>query len=156
MDFKISKHTLAFSLFFLLFSLGGFAQKLTSVRGKIIDKATKEPMPFVTVGFKGTTVGATTDLDGVYELDAKIASSQIEVSSLGYTVQLIPVVMGEKQVGVNQNVDVMRFSGVINPATIQPGNLVSSTLVADARLEYRGRGDIDRAQTTGWLARFFP
>ncbi len=65
------------------------------------------------------------------------------------------VVSGEKQIGVNQNVDILRFSGVINPATILPGNLVSSTQVADARLEYRGRGDIDRAQTTGWLSRFF-
>jgi flagellar L-ring protein precursor FlgH len=65
------------------------------------------------------------------------------------------VVAGEKQVGINQNVEVLRFSGVVNPATVLPGNLVSSTQVADARLEVRGRGDIDRAQTVGWLARFF-
>lgn len=65
------------------------------------------------------------------------------------------VVSGEKQLGINQNVEVLRFSGVVNPATVLPGNLVSSTQVADARLEVRGRGDIDRAQTVGWLARFF-
>ena len=65
------------------------------------------------------------------------------------------LVAGEKQVGINQNVDVMRFSGVVNPVSILPGNAVSSTQVAEARLEYRGRGDIDRAQTTGWLSRFF-
>ncbi len=65
------------------------------------------------------------------------------------------VVSGEKQVGINQNVETLRFSGVINPATVLPGNVVSSTQVADVRLEVRGTGDIDRAQTTGWLARFF-
>lgn len=65
------------------------------------------------------------------------------------------VVTGEKQVGINQNVDLLRFSGVVSPATIQVGNVVSSTQVADARLEFTGRGDIDRAQTTGWLTRFF-
>lgn len=65
------------------------------------------------------------------------------------------VVSGEKQVGINQNVETLRFSGVVNPATVLPGNLVSSTQIADARLEVRGRGDIDRAQTTGWLSRFF-
>jgi flagellar L-ring protein precursor FlgH len=65
------------------------------------------------------------------------------------------VVSGEKQVGINQNVESLRFSGVVNPATVLPGNVVSSTQVADARLEVRGRGDIDRAQTTGWLSRFF-
>ncbi len=65
------------------------------------------------------------------------------------------VVAGEKQVGINQNVERLRFSGVVNPATILPGNTVTSTQVADARLEVRSRGDIDRAQTTGWLAKFF-
>lgn len=65
------------------------------------------------------------------------------------------VVSGEKQVGINQNVETLRFSGVVNPASVLPGNQVSSNQVADARLEVRGRGDIDRAQTTGWLARFF-
>lgn len=65
------------------------------------------------------------------------------------------LVGGEKQVGINQSVETLRFSGVVNPATILPGNSVSSTQVADARLEVRSRGDIDRAQTTGWLARFF-
>lgn len=65
------------------------------------------------------------------------------------------VVSGEKQVGINQNVESLRFSGVVNPASVLPGNVVSSTQIADARLEVRGRGDIDRAQTTGWLSRFF-
>lgn len=64
-------------------------------------------------------------------------------------------VVGEKQVGINQNVERLRFSGVVNPATILPGNMVNSTQVADARLEVRSRGDIDRAQTTGWLSKFF-
>lgn len=65
------------------------------------------------------------------------------------------VVVGEKQVGVNQTVDTMRFSGVVDPMLIRPGNTINSTQVADVRLEFRGRGDIDRAMTTGWLQRFF-
>ena len=65
------------------------------------------------------------------------------------------VVSGEKQIGINQNADTLRFSGVVNPATILAGNVVSSTQIADARLQVRGTGDIDRAQTGGWLSRFF-
>jgi flagellar L-ring protein precursor FlgH len=65
------------------------------------------------------------------------------------------LVTGEKQIGVNQNVDVMRFSGIVNPVTIRAGNVVSSTQVAEARLEQRGRGDIGRVQGLGWLSRFF-
>jgi flagellar L-ring protein precursor FlgH len=65
------------------------------------------------------------------------------------------VVAGEKQVGINQNIESLKFAGVVSPRTIQAGNVVSSTQVADARMQVRGKGDIDRAQTTGWLSRFF-
>ncbi len=65
------------------------------------------------------------------------------------------MVSGEKQIGINQGSEFVRFSGVVNPAMISSANAVSSTQVADARLEYRGNGYIDEAQTMGWLARFF-
>jgi len=65
------------------------------------------------------------------------------------------LVAGDKQIGVNQNVDVMRFSGTVDPRLIQPGNLINSTQVANARIESRGRGAQAEAQTVGWLTRFF-
>ncbi len=65
------------------------------------------------------------------------------------------VVSGEKQIGINQGSEFIRFSGVVNPATITNGNAVSSVQVADARIEYRANGQIDSAQVMGWLARFF-
>ncbi len=65
------------------------------------------------------------------------------------------VVSGEKQLGINQGSEFIRLSGVVNPTTILGGNVVSSTQVADARIEYRGTGYIDEAQTMGWLQRVF-
>jgi flagellar L-ring protein precursor FlgH len=65
------------------------------------------------------------------------------------------LVTGEKQIGVNQNVDVLRFSGTIDPRLMQPGNIVNSTQVANARIESKGRGAQAEAQTVGWLTRFF-
>lgn len=65
------------------------------------------------------------------------------------------LVSGEKQLGINQGTEYIRFSGVVDPATIGFGNTVSSTQVADARIEYRGNGYVDEAQIMGWLARFF-
>lgn len=64
-------------------------------------------------------------------------------------------VSGEKQIGINQGSEFVRFSGVVNPATVSSANTVSSTQVADVRLEYRGNGYVDEAQTMGWMARFF-
>ena len=65
------------------------------------------------------------------------------------------VVAGEKQIGINHNLEFIRFAGVVNPVTLQAGNIVESTKIADARLEYTGRGYIDEAQRMGWLSRFF-
>jgi len=65
------------------------------------------------------------------------------------------MVSGEKQIAINQGEEFIRFSGVVNPASIASGNTVSSTQVADARIEYKGRGYIDEAQTMPWLSRFF-
>jgi len=45
------------------------------------------------------------------------------------------VVSGEKQVGINQGVETLKFAGVVDPLTIMPGNTVSSTQVADARMQ---------------------
>ena len=65
------------------------------------------------------------------------------------------LIAGEKQIGVNQNVDVLRFSGQIDPRAIQPGNTVQSAQIANVRLEQRGRGAQAEAQAVGWLGRIF-
>jgi flagellar L-ring protein precursor FlgH len=65
------------------------------------------------------------------------------------------VVSGEKQVALDKGVEYIRFSGVVHPDDIQLGNIVSSTKVADARLEYRTTAKYDAAEVTSWLARFF-
>ncbi len=64
-------------------------------------------------------------------------------------------VVGEKQIEINQGTEFIRFSGVVNPRTISGTNTVSSTQVADARIEYVGNGYINEAQNMGWLQRFF-
>ena len=74
-------------------------------------------------------------------------------------VQVLPnghlIVSAEKQIGVNANVDVLRFSGQVDPRAIAPGNTVQSTQIANVRIEQRGRGQQAEAQSMGWLARFF-
>jgi flagellar L-ring protein precursor FlgH len=64
-------------------------------------------------------------------------------------------VQGEKQIGVNANVDVLRFSGQVDPRAIQPGNSVPSTQIANVRVEHRSRGQQGDAQVMGWLSRVF-
>lgn len=92
---------------------------------------------------KGTTE-STNNFAGV------ITATVVDVLSNGHL-----LISGEKQIGVNRNVEVLRFSGQVDPLTIQPGNVVPSSAIANVRLEQRGRGAQDASQGIGWLARFF-
>ncbi len=64
-------------------------------------------------------------------------------------------VAGEKQIAINRGSEHVRFSGTVDPRAILGNNSVSSTQVADARIEYRSQGVMDEVQTMGWLQRFF-
>ena len=92
---------------------------------------------------KGSTVNSN-DFSGT------ITATVIEVLPNGHL-----MVAGEKQIGVNHNVDVLRFSGQIDPRAIQTGNIVASAQIANVRVEQRGRGAQADAQGIGWLGRFF-
>jgi len=65
------------------------------------------------------------------------------------------LIQGEKQIGVNANVDVLRFSGQVDPRAIQAGNSVPSPQIANVRVEHRSRGQQADAQVMGLLGRFF-
>ena len=65
------------------------------------------------------------------------------------------MIQGEKQIGVNANVDVLRFSGQVDPRAIPPGNSVPSAQIANVRVEHRSRGQHGDAQVMGLLSRFF-
>ena len=92
---------------------------------------------------KGTTENSN-DFSGV------ITATVVQVLPNGHM-----VVSAEKQIGVNANVDVLRFSGQVDPRSIAPGNIVQSTQIANVRIEQRGRGQQAEVQSMGWLARFF-
>jgi len=108
--------------------------------------------------FQGATLGATTDMK--FSGDGETASNNVFTGTITVTViDVYPngnlLVSGEKQVGINHASEFIRFSGVVNPIYISAANSVNSVQVADARVEYRGTGQIENAQNMGWLSRFF-
>lgn len=105
-------------------------------------------------------LGATATGDNAYNGNGQTASTGVFTGTISVTVIEVLangnlIVAGEKQIGIRQNSETLRLSGVIDPAFIQPGNIVSSTQIADVRLDYRGGGYIEEAQTQGWLGRVF-
>lgn len=103
-------------------------------------------------------VGATSDNtfegkgDTVAQNDFKSAITAIVTNVLpnGHL-----VIAGEKQVGVNRSVDVLRFSGIVDPRRLQPGSIIDSKYVANLRVISRGLGEQAEAQAIGWLSRAF-
>lgn len=104
----------------------------------------------------GFAVGSSNDFAGS---GGSSASNQFSGVITVQVMQVLPNgnlrVRGEKQIAINQGTEFIRFSGVVNPRSINGQNSVMSTAVADARLEYIGDGYINQAQQQGWLQRFF-
>ena len=72
------------SLLFLFFSMVTFGQK-TMVSGILSDKEMNgEALPFANVVIKGTSMGATTDIEGKYAIEVPAGEHTIVFSFLGY------------------------------------------------------------------------
>ena len=65
------------------------------------------------------------------------------------------LVRGEKQLRINRGHEFIRIAGLVRSADVGPDNRVASTRVADAEIDYTGRGEIARSSRPGWLQRFF-
>ena len=78
------------TLLFILFNLTVFAQKSAIVRGNIYDKANGHPIPYANVILKtndasGSTLGASTDLNGFYQINnVPVGSRTLAVTFIGY------------------------------------------------------------------------
>lgn len=76
----------------LLILLGNqLSAQSTKVRGKVIDAKTGETLPMVNVFFKGTTVGMTSDFDGLFFLETRENVTEIQASFIGFETQTVKI-----------------------------------------------------------------
>lgn len=87
---------LLYSIILFLAAFAGFSQSYT-ISGKVFDSESKEPLPFVPVIIKGTTVGATTDFDGNYAITTTVPGDSIIASYVGYLRITRPIKRGQSQ-----------------------------------------------------------
>lgn len=66
----------------------------TKVRGKVTDAKTGEPLPLVNISFTGTTIGMTSDFDGLYFLETREDVSELQASFVGYAPQRVKIKPG--------------------------------------------------------------
>lgn len=96
---KIKHIIINFTLLLILQAFSTIsAQKLTQVRGRVIDANTKEPLPFVNIVFSGKNIGATTDFNGKFSIITQWASNSLTASFIGYEKQTIAITPEKSQV----------------------------------------------------------
>jgi hypothetical protein len=78
-------NSILFVMFLILTNYATYAQPRSSIIGKVIDKQTKEGLPFVNIILVNTTIGAATDINGSYKIEnVPIGTYKIKFSAVGY------------------------------------------------------------------------
>lgn len=102
MRFLIHKTILLLVFFVPSLSLTGYAQqteaKQTVITGVITDATDKDPIPYVTVLFKGTGIITKSDADGKYVISTRALHSELQFSYVGYKSSYVKIKTGETQV----------------------------------------------------------
>ena len=108
-------------------------------------------------GFSGNA-GLTGSVDQSFRGEGSSARSERLVATVPSLVRkVLPngnlFVEGHRVVLVNSEEQHFYISGVIRPIDIEQDNSIKSTMVADAEIEFTGKGDLSDNQRQGWLAR---
>ncbi len=112
-------------MFFLLFALPSFLISQTpaqTIRGKITDADTGQPLPGATVLLSNTEMGSVTDTTGRYRLpEVPVGRYQLEVRYVGYENLLLPEVLVESGKEVVLNIELKE-----SPARLQEVEVTAS------------------------------
>ena len=127
---------------------GGLAAGVTAIPGISANSFT--PARATLGATSNNTFAGKGSTESSNDFSGTITATVVDVLPNGHL-----IISGEKQIGVNHNVDVLRFSGQVDPRAIQAGNSVASAQIANVRIEQRGKGQQAEVQGIGWLGRFF-
>ncbi len=112
------------------FSINSHAQNYT-ITGKVFDSETKEPLPFVPVLIKGTTVGATTDFDGNFSITTDKKGDSLVASYVSYKKLVRPIKRGENQnVNMPMLLEGVNISEVVVKAGENPAHRIIRNVIA--------------------------
>jgi flagellar L-ring protein precursor FlgH len=103
-----------------------------------------------------------TKLASTYDFKGNADSTQSNSLTGSVTVTVVDVlangnlvVQGEKWININQGDEYIRLRGIVRASDISPDNTISSERVANAQIEYSGKGTFADANEPGWLTKFF-
>ncbi|NVM21133.1 MAG: flagellar basal body L-ring protein FlgH [Desulfobacterales bacterium] len=107
----------------------------------------RDPSSLFNANFKPSFKGqGTNNREG--ELEAYVTARVIQALPSGNL-----RILGRQEIKVNNETQHITISGIIRCEDIDTNNEIQSTYVADARIEYSGKGVIADKQRPGWLGR---
>lgn len=84
-------------------------------------------------------------------------SGNLEATITAFVTEVLPNgnmrIEGHKEVKVNNENQYMSVKGIVRPEDISTNNQVLSTSIADAKIEYSGKGLLSEKQWNGWISR---
>ena len=96
-----SKLKIYIIILFSFFCLSSYSvensEKITIVKGVVLDAESGESLPFAGVSIEGKNIQTTTDLDGNFTLVIKDASNKLKISSVGFEPVIINISVGKTQ-----------------------------------------------------------
>lgn len=125
--------------YFLIIIIGcfcpfGFAQE-TVVKGRVMEKGKPESLPFVSIYFKGTQKGVSSDFEGNFLLKANVQADSVVFSYMGYKTITRKIQRGQTQV---LQIEMEPDSKMMNEVVIIAGENPALRIVKKAA-ENRGR-----------------
>ena len=98
-------------LYLLVFPFGfsALGQATHTLKGKITDATTGDPVPFANIAIKGTLSGGTTDFDGNYVIRYSPPADSVIVTYIGYETRTKAIVQNQ----VDQVIDIQLSPGAL-------------------------------------------
>jgi hypothetical protein len=121
------------TLLFFLFSLISIHVngQYTRILGTISDAQTGEPIPFVNVYLKGTSVGATTGFDGKYAIKTQSSADTLVMSVVGYkTKEFIIKVYAYQEINAQLETNDITLQEVIILPSENPAHRILRNVIA--------------------------
>jgi hypothetical protein len=129
------------TIFLFLVAYSGFGQSYT-ISGKVFDSESKEPLPFVPVIIKGTTIGATSDFDGNFSMTTTVAGDSLVASYVGYLKISRPLKRGENQtVNLPMVLKGVNLLEVVVKAGENPAHRIIRNVIANKKFNNKRRLD---------------
>jgi hypothetical protein len=129
----------------LVFMSMVFHAQTYTISGKVFDSESKEPLPFVPVLIKGTTVGSTTDFDGNYSITTDKKGDSLISTYVSYKKLTRPISRGVNQtVNMPMVLEGVNLLEVVVKAGENPAHRIIRNVIANK--EYNNKIKLDAYQ----------